>query len=65
MTPSDLRAWHIKMDYTSQQAAASALGVSLATYKRMLTAGPDLLTSLACAALAAGLGPWKPQPHGD
>jgi len=60
MIAEEFRAWHAHMGYTSQQAAADALGVSLATYKRMLTHGTDHLASLACAALAAGLGPWKP-----
>ena len=55
MTPSDLRAWQTQMGYT-QQNAAQALGVSLATYKRWLVAGPTRLADLACSALAAGLG---------
>ncbi len=52
MTPADLRAWQAHMGYT-QQAAAQALGVSLATYKRWLVAGPTRLVELACATLLA------------
>ncbi len=59
MTPADLRTWQASMGYT-QQAAAAALGVSLATYKRWLVGEVPRLASLACAALAAGLGEWPP-----
>ncbi len=59
MTSDDLRAWQAAMGYTYAQAHA-ALGVSSATYARMLADGGriDLRTALACAALAAGLKPW-------
>jgi hypothetical protein len=55
------------MGYTQAQAA-QALGVSLATYSDMVmgrsrnTGKPvaiDRRTMLACAALAAGLGPFR------
>lgn len=57
MTAEDLRAWQTAMAYTQQQAA-EALGVSWATYKRYLVGEVPLAIGLACAALAAGLGPW-------
>ncbi len=51
------------MRYTYATAAA-ALGVSRATYARWLAGPGDVprTTALACAALAAGLGPWCSQP---
>lgn len=55
MTAKELRDWQATMGYT-QQAASAALGVSWATYKRWLVAGPTRLAALACAALLAGLG---------
>lgn len=59
MTPSEFRAWRARMGYTQQQAAA-ALGVSLRTVKSWESgfAAPPAFLPLACAALAAGLGPW-------
>lgn len=57
MTPSELRAWQWDMRYT-QKAAAKALGVSPATYKRWIVATTVVvprLVSLACAALRAGI----------
>ena len=57
MTPADLRAWQAHMGLT-QLAAAQALGVSLATYKRWLVGEVPRTTELACAALAAGLVDW-------
>ena len=62
MTSDDLRAWQAAMGYTYAQAHA-ALGISSATYARMLSgSGPiELRTALACAALAAGLKPWGQQ----
>lgn len=64
MTPADLRVWAQKMGYTTPDLAAQALGVSRATYFRLLS-GPveiDRRTALACAALAAGLGPYQSLP---
>ena len=59
MTPADMRAWRASMGYTQQQAA-QALGVSLRTVKAWEAgfAAPPAFLALACAALAAGLGPW-------
>lgn len=59
MTQADLRAWRAAMGYTQQQAA-QALGVSLRTVKSWEAgfAAPPAFLSLACAALAAGLGAW-------
>ncbi|GKS93226.1 hypothetical protein [Acidovorax sp. SUPP2825] len=61
MTSDDLRAWQSAMGYSYAQAHAE-LGVSSATYARMLSAGASLdrRTALACAALAAGLPEWEP-----
>lgn len=58
MSAAGLRAWQARMGYTQQQAA-EALGVSLATYKRYLTGEVPHVVGLACAALAAGLQPWQ------
>lgn len=66
MTTDDLRAWQAHMGYT-YDTAAQALGVSRGTYAdwiagRSRTTGKPIVISravaLACAALAAGLGPW-------
>lgn len=69
MTPADLRAWQAVMGYT-QDRAAEALGMSVSGYKdlvlgvRRASGKPvdriDRRTTLACAALAAGLGEWAP-----
>jgi len=59
MTADQLRTWQAAMGLTQQQAAV-AMGVSLATYKRWLVTGPSRLAALACAALAAGLPEWVP-----
>ena len=63
MTPADMRAWRSSMGYTQQQAAA-ALSVSLRTVKAWEAgfASPPAFLVLACAALAAGLGPWVVVP---
>ena len=62
MTADHLRAWQAHMGLT-QRAAADALGVTQAAYSRWVTGATpiDLRTALACAALAAGLGPWPAQ----
>ena len=59
MTPADLQAWQLHMGL-AQRAAADALGVTHATYSAMVLGKTriDMRTALACAALAAGLGPW-------
>ncbi len=68
MTPDDLRAWQAAMGYT-YDTAAEALGVNRSTYadwvagKSRSTGKPmaiDRRTALACAAIAAGLGAWRP-----
>lgn len=68
MTSDDLRAWQAHMGYT-YDTAAQALGVSRGTYAdwvagRSRTTGKPITisrtASLACAALAAGLGEWSP-----
>lgn len=68
MTPDDLRAWQAHMGYT-YDTAAEALGISRSAYADLLagvtraTGKPrdaiDRRTALACAAIAAGLGPWR------
>lgn len=69
MTPADLSAWRSQMAYTQRQAA-TALGVTLATYQRLergaewTNGAPvaiDRRTALACAALAVGLDEWSPR----
>lgn len=59
MTPDDLRAWQASMGYT-YESAAEALGVGRSTYAEWVRGVRpiDKRTALACAALAAGLGPW-------
>jgi len=68
MTSDDLRAWQSAMGYTYDTAAA-ALGVNRSTYADWIagqsrtTRKPitiDRRTALACSALAAGLGDWRP-----
>lgn len=70
MTPADLLAWRNGL-YPTQRSAAEALGVTLATYQRMERGADwasgkpieiDRRTALACAALAAGLPEWRPDP---
>ena len=70
MTPADLRAWQAHMGYTTTGEAAEALGISRSAYADLLagtsrtTGRPrdvDHRTALACAALAAGLGEWRPR----
>lgn len=56
MPAQSLQAWQDALGYT-QQRAADALGVSLATYKRYLVGELPQLVALACAALQAGLQP--------
>lgn len=60
MTPSDLRTWRSSMGM-SQAVAAMALGMTQQNYAKMElgTAGINQRTALACAALAAGLVPWR------
>lgn len=57
MTPSNLRAWQVHMGLT-QLAAAQALGVSLATYKRWLVGEVPRLAELACSTLSARQAEW-------
>ena len=60
MTPDDLRRWQSEMGYT-YDTAAEALGVSRATYANWLSGSrriPDM-AALACAAIMAGLSPYK------
>ncbi len=60
MTPSDLRAWQAHMGYT-YETAAEALGISRSGFQKLLSgANPiDKRTTLACAAIAAGIEPYK------
>ena len=66
MTHADFLAWHQAMGYT-YDTAAKALGVSRSSYADWIagtsrTTGKPIslppMLGLACAALAAGLGPW-------
>lgn len=65
MTNDQLHTWRTDMRLT-QQAAADALGVTLATYQQWergasfatgKPVSPDRRTALACAALRAGIEP--------
>ncbi|QTD44310.1 hypothetical protein [Ottowia testudinis] len=67
MTPADFAAWLAHMGL-SERAAAEALGCSPSAVGHMrrginyATGKPvkiDRRTALACAALAAGLSPWR------
>mgnify|MGYP000986801740 CR=1 FL=1 len=60
MTPEELRAWQAHMGYT-YETAAEALGMSRSGFAKLLAGNHaiDRRTALACAALAAGLGPWR------
>ena len=67
MTPEDFRAWQAHMGLTVR-AAAALLGVAPSTIQAWRTGvsrrtGQHLeqpaMLGYACAALAAGLGPWK------
>lgn len=71
MTPTDLKAWQAQMGYT-YDTAAQALGVSRSAYAdwiagRSRTTGKPIdlppMLPLACAALAAGLEPYKKDLH--
>ena len=63
MTPADLRTWLVTMGYTNYRAAKE-LGCTATTVANWLdgTSKIDHRTALACAALAAGLGPWADFP---
>ena len=59
--PKALRAWQKRMGFTFESASV-ALGVARSTYAAMLAEDGykttlDLRTSLACAAIEAGLKP--------
>lgn len=67
MTPNDLRVWQAQIGLTAPKAA-TALGVSYATYRDWLAGTSrnsskpisiSRITALACAALAAGLDPYR------
>jgi plasmid maintenance system antidote protein VapI len=60
MTPADLSAWKALMGLTNV-SAAEALGVDRSSVARWLAGETPIphAVALACAALAAGLGPWE------
>jgi hypothetical protein len=59
MTPAALRAWQAAMGYTYETGSV-ALGVNRSTYAAWISGRTaiDRRTALACAAIAAGVGPW-------
>lgn len=61
MTPAELRAWRTHMGW-SQAQAAEKMEITQQVYSRHERGEVkiDRRTALACAALAAGLGPWMP-----
>ena len=60
MTPADLAAWKAHMGLINV-TAAEALGVDRSSVARWLAGETPIprTVALACAALAAGLGPWE------
>lgn len=60
MTTDDLRAWQAHMGYTYEKAA-EALGISRSGFAKLLAGDHaiDKRTALACAAIAAGIEPYK------
>jgi transcriptional regulator with XRE-family HTH domain len=60
MTAEDLRKWQKAQGYTYDTAAA-ALGMGRTTFAEYLKREGELplWLALACAAIAAGLQPWK------
>jgi len=59
MTYADFTAWREQMGYNRLQAT-DALGLGRNQIKRYADGQPiPLYVALACAALAAGLGPWR------
>lgn len=67
MTPTNLKAWRKAMGGLSQQRAADLLGVRRATVTDWENAKqtPPAYLGLACAALAAGLSPWRATPPSE
>lgn len=57
MTAAGFEAWMARMGWSGREAARQ-LGVSKDSVVRYRREGAPLLVALACAALAAGLGPW-------
>lgn len=66
MTSGDLRAWQVFLNL-GDRAAAKTLGTEAAEYAALLasTAPIDHRIALACAALAAGLGPRRSHVGSD
>ena len=68
MTPTDLTAWRQRLGLTKGQAA-EALGVSYSMYRYYERGARHdgtpvyipYTVALACAAVAYGLPPWRPQ----
>lgn len=60
MTPDDLKAWQAYMRFT-YDTASKALGVGRRTYAEWIagTARIPGPVTLACNALAKGIGPWQ------
>lgn len=63
MTPEEFRIWRRAVGARSQTAAGALLGYSRPVVARWEGGAQPIphAVALACAALAAGLGPWKPQ----
>lgn len=61
MTPDDFKAW-LKATGLKKYQAGELLGVSANAISEMSLGRVriDMRTALACAAIAAGLGPWRP-----
>ncbi|OQC18922.1 MAG: hypothetical protein BWX69_03140 [Planctomycetes bacterium ADurb.Bin069] len=64
MRAADFEAWITRMGWSGLEAARR-LGTSKNSVVRYRREGAPLTVALACAALAAGLGPWKGEPEED
>lgn len=59
MTADDFEAWQDGMGLSGLEAARR-LGLAKNSVVRYRAEGAPVTVALACAALAAGLGPWRP-----
>lgn len=61
MSAADFRAW-MEREQLSLRGAQARLGIgSRNSLLKYLAEGAPLTVALACSAISAGLGPWRPQ----